>query len=316
MASITLTPYVIRIKKKREEGWRILSRFDEDNADFFQVLKDFLDTYKTSLSNDDSRQKVLRVKKADLSKRSIKGIIETGEYGYASEIYNLSKGKKAYVREKDDAELLPFYFYFLVPNEKQEGIAVFQSFGKFGIKSILQNSLDTYFKKNYADFSVEFNPLFHREILKLLLDEGLVTKIRFIKYELPKDIADAYADEANLKKDEGTTELVVKIKNKKKGAFLNKKLKNFINNQGNVKEFLEITDFQYDNVKVEINFKGKTKTINLSDYDKVRPGYDVTEDVEFGDKGHPKFESIDLLARDIIDTVKEQIQIEVDDANV
>ena len=60
---------------------------------------------------------------------------------------------------------------------------------------------------------------------------------------------------------------------------------------------IELHDFDYDTVKVEVDIAGSKKTIDLSDYGKLRVYYDVTSDVHMASNGHPIFASIDEIAQ-------------------
>ncbi len=101
--------------------------------------------------NTNGRDFVFEVTDLNVNKkdRIIEGIIKTGDYGYEAELYNITTGATR-TRTKDDAELLPFYFLFYFPANKQadKGIALLQRIYPYGIKSLLNQSLDNYFKRN------------------------------------------------------------------------------------------------------------------------------------------------------------------------
>ena len=63
---------------------------------------------------------------------------------------------------------------------------------------------------------------------------------------------------------------------------------------------IELQDFDYDNVKVEIELAGSRKTLDLSNIMKLRAYYDITSELVVGPDGHPVFSSIDGIAQDLM----------------
>lgn len=63
---------------------------------------------------------------------------------------------------------------------------------------------------------------------------------------------------------------------------------------------IELPGYDYDNVKVEMDVRGSKKTLDLSDVMKMRAYVDITSALETNDDGHPEFNSIDSIARDLM----------------
>ena len=67
-----------------------------------------------------------------------------------------------------------------------------------------------------------------------------------------------------------------------------------------INEMVELRAHEYDNVKVELDVRGSKKTLDLSDLSKIRAYVDITSDIRLCDNGHPEFNSIDAVARDLM----------------
>ena len=70
---------------------------------------------------------------------------------------------------------------------------------------------------------------------------------------------------------------------------------------------IELRGYEYDNVKVELDVRGSKKTLDLSDLLKIRAYVDITSDIHVDDDGHPEFNSIDAVARDLMGSLLAQL---------
>lgn len=80
-----------------------------------------------------------------------------------------------------------------------------------------------------------------------------------------------------------------------------------VNGNRSVNEIIELHDFDYNNVKVEIELQGHRKTIDLSNVQKLRSYYDVTSLIQIGTNGHPIFSSIDEAAIKLLNDLSSAI---------
>ena len=95
---------------------------------------------------DGRTQKLIRVNQVNLQNRSLSGIVETGEYGYEAEIYNVQMGNVAYQRTINDAEMMPFYFLTGLPVQSTVGVLMFQRRSQYGISTVFQQDFEPYFE--------------------------------------------------------------------------------------------------------------------------------------------------------------------------
>lgn len=306
MIKISLSSYTIRIKDTTKDNYVNLDEF-LPKKDFLQFVQEYFSFVETKLQVDEENKKLIRInnQKIRTIKRHIKGIIETGEYGFESEIIDKKEGTLKYKRTTEDAELLPFYFLISLPKGKDKGIIILQRFGQYGISKIFRDSLNQFLKSKNKALTLELNPLVPESVVKEFLDKGVVTKMMFRRFEIPKDLAD-YFDTKNTKNVKGYVEFrVVAARNHKlplKGT-----IKEFLTGGKKANKLLEINKVDYNSVKVEVNFKNDKRTVDLGDFGKFRAYYDVSTEVKTGSNGHPVFTSIDNAGTKLLGELNELI---------
>lgn len=63
-------------------------------------------------------------------KRDLRGFLDAGEYGFGAEGVNVQTLAKSYKKRKaDDAELIPFYLRFHLPDANDTGLCSFNALG-------------------------------------------------------------------------------------------------------------------------------------------------------------------------------------------
>ena len=149
--NIKLECYTVRIRKEREINNYLLLNSFENGSDFFSYILKYINTFDKKLLLDNAQKKSLRFNNQNLlanqNKRTISGIIESGDYDYVSHIYDINTGKRNYIKKITDTDIRPFYFYFSIPKEQNKAILVLQRMGIYGIHSVFSNHLKLFFKK-------------------------------------------------------------------------------------------------------------------------------------------------------------------------
>lgn len=183
------------------------------------------------------------------------GEIESGNYGYGA-ILKHRKKMSTKKRTVDDVELLPYLYMIYVPTGYDKCILVLQKHGSMGIKGILTKAITDKFKEDYKDdnLKLDFSPYLDIEILYEYVKNGKMKSVRFIRYDLPEDIAELVLD-SKPREISGQVELrFEKLDEKYLKKILGKDVCNALENgktvnKGKVK--LKIP-FEYDEMKVEI----------------------------------------------------------------
>ena len=308
MASISLSSYTLRVKDENG-NYRLLNNFTGRRGgkdDIYNILNNFLTSYKVECCDNPDKRKFLKVPTLQSSSRIFNGIIETGEYGYESNI-TTSDGNVSYTKKKDEADMLPFYFLINVEKGFNEGLLLMQRFKQLGIRQAFFDNFSDYFNSLYPRFRIEINPLVPEYLINKYLKDGRIIKIRFIKFGMPTDIADRYRnnDHDEIK---GTTQLVVTAGRNGDIPIYGDVIK-FLKGEKRLNRLVELADFEYENVKVDVSINNKPKVIDLGNDFKIRPYIDITDEVEInGENGHPKFDSIDKIANELMNDLNKMMR--------
>jgi len=240
----------------------------------------------------------------------IEGVIETGESGYTSTLMNAETGDENYNRKVNDVELFPFYFKISFERVRNDQyVLILQRFGVHGSKTALGNDLQKFFRLKYSENSyrhikIEINDLVPEKAIKEYVEKGNIKKVTLIKKQLAMDeISRLNYDNKKINdlQKEVSMELVIKAPAL---PFKTKLLDSLKMNFKNTKQFIEMKNFEYDNVKINIEMNGKNRTLDFVNYRNFKPYYDVTSEIKFNDDGHPSFESIQLAANSLIEDLR------------
>lgn len=292
---ISLAAYTVKVWNPNDKDHEFLSNFDGENADLFDFLHTTLLGIKTKTLDQEQLQQAMSVLKLDKKARTLSGTIETGQYGYESNFINVKTSKSVYKRAKDDAEMLPFYFFFEIPTGTEDGFLILQRTSNFGIRKILHWILSLEFEKQYPEMRLQFAPLLAESELERFV-KGAIQKINFVRKTIPADVADAY--DAGHAEVRGTIEVVIRAS---KGSTL--PLNNFIAkifNTNKPEGYLALEEkqkFAYDNVKAQVKVGQARRTINAANPGRLRSYYDITDTVKLGSGNQPEYESIQEQAQ-------------------
>ncbi len=136
MPRFFLSSYTVRLANKTTGQILPLDNFDQ-GTDFLRIFDQYFAYLKQRYSHDRSSQKLIRVVQHARDFRSIRGITETGEYGYESDLYDIKSAAVSHHRTTHEAEMLPFYVSINIPKRSDVGVLLLQRFGQFGIRKNL-----------------------------------------------------------------------------------------------------------------------------------------------------------------------------------
>ena len=305
LARISIGCYTIRITDKNTKENLPLGAFKR-KGDLKRVLRRFLKERRAEYSVDGERQKLLRVQEFRTKGRRISGIVVTGEYGYEADLYNVDTAEVSYQRNNSDAEMMPFYFLMELPVQHDEGVILLQRRSNLGIRTAFLRDFGDFFKERYPNLKISFNTLVPPELVNEYLKNGRLTKMRFIRYTIPSDRADAY-DGLGHVEEEGTAEMVFTPRRGDSLSWLGRRVRDVLDGKREITELVEFPEFEYENVKVELAVGGSRKTLDLSNTMKMNPYVDVTPDVKLGEDGHPEFNSIEDAALELLDSLGDKL---------
>jgi hypothetical protein len=314
---IKLEVYTIRVRKSGEtDKFLPLDRFINQN-DFFKFFQDYISSFDHHLEINDVQKRSLildseRLKYSSQS-RMISGIIESGDYGYESTLYDIKSGEEQYKRKVDDTEIKPFYFLLYLPVKDNKGFLILQRFGIYGIHSIFSKHLTDYFKQKFSELQLDFNPFVSAQLAKLFLEKGNIKEFVLTRYNLPTDVIDRlgmYGHEEDIM----SIELTIKAR-KNKFLPLNNRVERFIKNPNvsifDLKEFESLGFDGEHKSKMVVSLGRNKRTVDLSDTANIRPYYDIDNEVQKDSSGHPVFESIDSIAKSLMTDLQTELNPDV-----
>lgn len=275
--------------------------------DFLDLLRDYFKLLKSTIANDEEDQEILRTAVLFEDGRVLSGLLEGGGYGYASKLMNISNQLTTYKRQTNDAELLPYYFLAAIPEHQPLGLLAIQRSGPSGVIMPIERSLSLFLKNKCPQCKAVIERIVPGKAIAEYLSRGRISKIRFVKFDLPRDIADYI--QGGYSEDAGTIEYQITPRKEVTTEFKEWVTK-VISRKENIDSFVKIKSFKYNTVKVEILVGNKRRTIDLSDPDTVKADYDISKEVKTED-GIPIFESIDAIAREIAREIIDSMQLEV-----
>ena len=297
MARFTLSSYTVRLRDKYSHKYLRLDQFGS-NHDLLSIFDQYLQDRKAQYSVNATNQKLLGVLQSDLQSRMISGLVETGEYGYEADLYDIQAASVSYQRTANDAEMVPFYFLVNLPAQRDEGVLILQRMAQYGIRMAFLQDFSQYLKGFDPTIQVEINPLVPQNLIDNYLQNGRLTKVRFIRFGIPPDVADAFEGGGHAE-ESGHTELVVSAGRSQRLPLIGR-IRDALNNNKGVNKMLELHEFDYDTVKIELELAGRRRIVDLSNIMKLRAYYDLPSELEVGANGHPVFTSIDSIAQDLI----------------
>ncbi|NLI90183.1 MAG: hypothetical protein GX366_07235 [Epulopiscium sp.] len=277
---------------------RQLKLYDIEGYEFIEIVREFVDINNANYTNDLNLERLFKCDDClegifkDEGRAVFKyicGIVKTGEYGVVSEIVNIETGNTEYNKGIEDADVLPFYYFIAMPvGAAERGIIIFQSLGRYGIKTIFEKRLQEYIKQLSDDIKLNIGTIVPMEYVNRYMEHGVLQKIRMIRYDIPHDLSDRVGINNGV---EATYE--ERIIHKPSGFIRRKEqqIKECLRGQRLCNTIIEIDDFDYDALKLEFKLGNTSKTISLNNIDSLNINEDITADVEI-ENGHPTQESI------------------------
>lgn len=270
--------------------------------DTYNVIKDCLIGLKTqayTLIEESKQIYVVSELEFDDNTRIVKGILESGKYGTKNDIINIETKQIDYQKLQNHAEMVKYYFLFFIPKDQNEGIALLQSFGNLGIKTIIYDIISDKFK-NLTNLNLQMNPLAYDKAFNEWKD-GIVQEFKLNKFIPPTDLATAVNSYAH-----GTTtsNLIIKATKSNFG-----RLKDYFRRGTKEAELVEVITRECSTVKALVQVGDKKRTFTVNKYDTPRQICKIElneSDVNMVD-GNPTYESIDNFCLTLLEEYKDAL---------
>jgi len=276
MTRFKLIPYSVRIRKKRSKDYLRLDNIGGNDL-HQMILKAVEDLKDTKV--DEKSNKTVSTERYQIRNREIMGILRIGDYGIGAHFFNVIKRKLIPdARTTNDSEVLPFFFHFYLPQNKDIGILILQTFQHHAIKGIFTMKLRD--RKEFSKYMLEFKRIVSGKALKALM-EGDLLSITFVRHSIPKDVG------SQLGKT-GRTDIEEVRTFKVKGDFQisDRLLDLFANTET---KYYEVSDEKYDEAKAVVKI-GKSEVVLVFSEGNIFNEFNALDDYDQLVDGFPEFE--------------------------
>ena len=180
-------------------------------------------------------------------------------------------------------------------------VIILQTMGNFGMKMSMQRHLQKCLTDVSPEFHLSMREIAPKEYIDRYFNNGILKKIRMIRYEIPEDESEKIGINYGVKQTKEE-----RIIHKPLG-FMEHRKKEFdewFAGQRSYTNIIEFDDFEYDDLKLEFSVGSTNKTFNLSDMQNLVVSEDITEKVtQIG--GHPFYEDLkSIMYETAIDYLK------------
>lgn len=260
---------------------KFISRFVSDHSKIFQ--------------NDEfERAWFLEPKESDLGCSS--GLIRYGTYGFESNIIDGNTGTEKYHRKLTDIEQIPLFYEFWCPIVSSFGFAVFQSFEGRSCVAMLTKQMKSEFEQINKGYILAFKKVMPDDAKGSVLGSAPVVRLRLIRKGASGDVVERYFHEnapqsVNL-------ELIVKARRNGKLGKLEALFSTF---KPGAESVLMYEGIQFERVSAEIRVGKRLRKIGVYGSEEDSGLIDLTDEIEKGVDGHPKFEAIREESKRLID---------------
>jgi len=250
-------------------------------------------------------KKCRQIEDATVAGKYVHGRLWAGPYGTNNPLVDSVSGAPAYEQKTTDARMEPFFFLFYLPDEFKKGILLAQRTGLSGVKTLLADLVTKDFKVLYPDYRLDVFPLMPEQAIQALLQKSRLSEIRFIKSEIPSD----YAEKFNKNNQAQDGEMEVILRPRRKGYLNPGALMDIFSRKKTANDFLEMEDFEPDNIKAEIESNGRRRIIDFGHPDRFRASFEITDDIALGMDNHPTLDSLLEVAKELSSDIAEKMKI-------
>lgn len=324
MATFSLVPYSIRLRKKGEAS-QFLKLGKDHNSEKIDVLGFLQDYIENSIPNFKDLPEKIKADDPDIENivtdkkiittgliakenKVVSGVFRIGDHGYSAPLVNVKTGDVSHTKEIDEAELVPYYFLVKIIPTSNIGVVILQTFNSIGIKGVFFQGLNNAFRGKYPDFILELHPFVPKEAVREYLSSRIV-EIRLVKHRYPDGVVNVSMDDMPDEDFvEGTCEMVIRppMRQDFPPRFLNgvkRRIDAFLEEaDGEVGSIIEVQNFTYDTAKIKVKHGEGYRTVDLGQTEKLNYSEELDGRVKIDTRtGYPIFASIDELGKSFLD---------------
>ena len=320
MKSYSLSIYRISINRRLNKDDKMcLSDYDNGKDLLFQ-LKDLFESWKVEnnqtnsplVIKDEDEKKISRILRhtngtfeLHILGRYISGIIESGEFGTEENIINSNTGELQYHKKTEDAQMIPFFFMFNIPENSRYGYLIIERIGNIGIFSTLTKSIQKYIGKSIEEKLVlKIEPFMIKEVLNRNLNVVSDAKKVILKGVRNQNLSLSQITENLIEEEHVQTDVVYKAP---RNRFL--QIRNWLdklNSSKNEKGHYTFQDIEYADVAFELKIGGNIRTISIARINGLGTYLEITDSVTIGSNGYPTYNSLQTEAQQLLSYIKDE----------
>ena len=314
--TIGLSAYLLQMRKMRTKDWEVMSHGGE--MDGWAYLSEYFNSRLNELVN---LQSIVPAEKSAAVSRVFKvidvhahkkegvfcGLVEAGNFGRAGKIVNKDTDKIVHQKKLNEADMSPFYFRIEVPDGDTRALLVVQRSGLSGFKSAFEADLKRFFHDK--DITIGTDLLTDRDILDTYLTRGELTDVVVVAHKAADDPRDAMRESRiDGEPIKPGTRLAVSISSRKTLVGKLKTALAVARRRKPVSELVSVKGLENpEEVTVRVEAGGKSRSFSILHPDEAGISYDITNDVSYNAENHPRFDSIDGLARKWCQDLRRQL---------
>jgi hypothetical protein len=293
--------YTVRVREKwqRDVQPRLLGDIDGAGTSLAAVLDGFMRNFE---SYTDDRARVVRSLSSVIDGQELRLMLQHGSTGVAGDIVDKNNRLKTH-QLPDDTQLLRCGSLFLLPPTQTMGwLAAHVNYGR-GVKGLLTKGVIGRFREAHTDLVLEVTPIVAEGALREAVRQNKVDKVKLVRTERPRDIANRAISKWVPGNAIGKLELDISVRGEGP-HIITRLLSQFLGGRSEV--FDQIVEFQglrFDEAKVEVTLETGRRTFNIESPDS---GHAITQDlsVDVDDEtGEPKEDSLFKALRGAITDV-------------
>lgn len=306
-----LSTYIVRVHNSKKEH-QLLDKFNQ-SEDFYTFLKNYLqhifqNPQQKFNEKDDTTKIHLTLKepaKFDDEKRIIYGYFQGGVSGRDLTIKDLHQNTDILkVNRKNHGSFREIFFYFKIPKTSKNGSLVVQRIGRYGVKGILDETLNGYLRElGYRDSRFKLSNVIHGKVFKEMLKNGNLKKVEFIKQMIPSTLEGYLNKNGNFEMEKGTLTTSIQT-NTTLGDSYKQLLERVMSTFKDNRTRIEIEDNEYDEISFELELNGKKKTFYAIYQNRILPDIEVSSDLEYAE-GEPTIKSVMSKCEELINDLIE-----------
>ena len=320
MRNYSLSIYRISINKRLNKDEKMYLSDYDNGKDLLAQVKEMLDIWKfenikedsPTIAKDEDEKKISRIlQNADGSfelhslGRCISGIIESGEFGTEENIINSNTGELKYRKRAEDAQMIPFFFLFNIPEHSYYGYLIIERIRNVGIYSILTKAIQKHIeRKIHANLVLKIEPFMIQEVFNRNLSVISEAKKVILKRVYSQKLNLSQIAENLVEGDDVQTDVVYRAP---RNRFLQvKQWIDKLNASRNKKGGYTFQNIEYADVAFELKIGGKVKTVSIAKINGLGTNLEITDNVELGANGYPTYNSLKTEAQRLLSFIRDE----------